>query len=221
MFNVYNDKFSDTLKVKIRDKENDSLIIKAGQNNTLKFNENFFIEANLPLDKIDNNKINIINKDSVNVDFKTKLDSIKNQFDFIFQKDEEEEYTIELLPGALIDFYENENDTLSYKVKTRTYNEYGNLRLNLINAKFPMIVELVNPNGEVKYETYVSDEASVDFNNIDSGKYFIRIIFDENNNKSYDPGNFLNRLEPEKVVYYPDEIDVRAGWDLVQEFILK
>ena len=42
MFNVYNDKFSDTLKVKIRDKENDSLIIKAGQNNTLKFNENFF-----------------------------------------------------------------------------------------------------------------------------------------------------------------------------------
>ena len=32
---------------------------------------------------------------------------------------------------------------------------------------------------------------------------------------------FLNRLEPEKVVYYPDEIDVRAGWDLVQEFILK
>lgn len=221
MFNVYNDKFSDTLKVKIRDKENDSLIIKAGQNNTLKFNENFFIEANLPLDKIDNNKINILNKDSVNVDFKTKLDSIKNQFDFIFQKDEEEEYTIELLPGALIDFYENENDTLSYKVKTRTYNDYGNLRLNLINAKFPMIVELVNPNGEVKYETYVSDEASVDFNNIDSGKYFIRIIFDENNNKSYDPGNFLNRLEPEKVVYYPDEIDVRAGWDLVQEFILK
>ena len=48
-----------------------------------------------------------------------------------------------------------------------------------------------------------------------------RILFDENKNKSYDPGNFLNRLEPEKVIYYPDEIDVRAGWDLVQEFILK
>ena len=54
-----------------------------------------------------------------------------------------------------------------------------------------------------------------------SGKYFIRIIFDENKNKKYDSGNFLERIKPEKVIYYPDEIDVRAGWDLVQEFILQ
>ena len=37
----------------------------------------------------------------------------------------------------------------------------------------------------------------------------------------FDSGNFLFRTNPEKVIYYPDEIDVRAGWDLVQEFILK
>ena len=38
---------------------------------------------------------------------------------------------------------------------------------------------------------------------------------------SYSTGNFLKRINPEKVIYYPDEIDVRAGWDLVQEFILQ
>ena len=52
-------------------------------------------------------------------------------------------------------------------------------------------------------------------------RYYIRIIFDENKNQKFDSGNFLFRTNPEKVIYYPDEIDVRAGWDLVQEFILK
>jgi len=73
----------------------------------------------------------------------------------------------------------------------------------------------------LKYEIYITDNSSVDFNNIDSGKYFIRIIFDENKNQKYDSGNFLLKIKPEKVIYYPDEIDVRAGWDLIQEFILQ
>ena len=53
------------------------------------------------------------------------------------------------------------------------------------------------------------------------GKYFIRIIYDQNKNNRYDSGNYLKKIYPEKVIYYPDEIDVRAGWDLVQEFILQ
>ena len=221
IFNVYNDKFSDTLKVNVRNKENDSLVIKSEQNKTLKFNENFVIEANLPFEKINKNKIIILDKDSTNINFKIELDSIKNQYNFIFDKNEEEEYDISILPGALTDFYENQNDSLFFKLRTRTYNDYGNLKLNLINAKFPLISQLITSNGELKYEIYITDNSSVDFNNIDSGKYFIRIIFDENKNQKYDSGNFLLKIKPEKVIYYPDEIDVRAGWDLVQEFILQ
>ena len=126
-----------------------------------------------------------------------------------------------MLPGALTDFYENQNDTLFYRVKTRTYNDYGNLSLNLRNAKFPMLIEMLNPNGDIKYTQYITNSNTVDFTNIDSGKYYIRIVFDENENQKYDSGNFLLRIDPEKVIYYPDEIDVRAGWDLVQEFILQ
>jgi len=221
VFRVFNNKFSDTLKLNLRDKKNDSLIIKSEQNKTLKFNDYFQIEANLPFNKIEKNKITILNQDSLNIEFDIKLDSLMNQYNFVFNKEEEEEYRIKLLPGALIDFYENENDSLFYKVKTRKYNDYGNLRLKIINARYPMIVELVNPNGEVKYEDYSINNSIIDFNNIDSGKYFIRIIFDENKNQRYDSGNFLTRIEPEKVIYFPEELDIRAGWDLVQEFILQ
>ena len=220
-FNVYNDNFSDSLSLNLKNKINDSLVIKSRQNNTLKFYENFMIEANLPFQKIDKNKISVLNKDSLKIEFKIKLDTIMNQYSFVFEKEEDEEYNIELLPGALTDFYENQNDTILYKLKTKTYNDYGNLSLNLRNPKFPMIIELVNPNGEIKFTKYIINSSKVNFNNIDSGKYFIRIIFDENKNEKYDTGNFLKRIKPEKVIYYPDEIDVRAGWDLVQDFTLK
>ena len=221
LFNVYNEKFSDTLKIKLRDKENDSLIIKSDQNKTLKFEDNFIIQANLPFEKINKEKIKVIDKDSLNIDFEIKLDSLANQYNFIFEKQEEQEYRIELMPGALTDYYENINDSLFFKARTRTYNDYGNLSLNLKNAVFPIIIELVNSRGQVKYETYSINSSSIEFNNIDPGKYFIRITFDKNQNKKFDSGNFLNRIFPERVVYYPDEIDVRAGWDLVQEFILQ
>ena len=221
VFNVYNDHFSDTLKLNLKNKKNDSLTIKSSQNNILKFDENFLVKANLPFDVIDRKKIKILDKDSISVEYEIKLDSIKNQYNLKFEKEEEQQYAIEFLPGAITDFYENKNDSVLYKVKTRTYNDYGNLELNLLNAKFPIIVELISPNGEAKYEKYVTKNRRIEFKNIDSGKYFIRIIFDKNQNKKYDSGNFLRRIKPEKVIYYPDEIDVRAGWDLVQEFILQ
>ena len=134
---------------------------------------------------------------------------------------EEEEYSIKLLPGAITDFYNSTNDTILYRVKTKTYNDYGNLRLNLRNAKYPIIIQLVSASGEKKYEIYSKNLSGVDFTNIDPGKYFIRIIYDKNKNNRYDSGNYLKKIYPEKVIYYPDEIDVRAGWDLVQEFILQ
>ena len=68
---------------------------------------------------------------------------------------------------------------------------------------------------------YNTKLSAIDFTNIDPGKYFIRIIYDQNQNKRFDSGNYLKKIQPEKVIYYPDEIDVRAGWDLVQEFILQ
>ena len=205
----------------MKTKEKDSLVIKAEQSKTLKFNDNFLLNANLPFSELEKNKISIVNKDSLNIEFETKLDLIKNQYSIIFEKAEEEEFTIRLLPGAITDLFENENDTLLYKLKTRKYDDCGNLDLNLINAKFPIIVQLVLSSGEVKYEKYETKNSKVNFENIDPGKYYIKIIYDQDEDKKFTTGNYLKKIFPEKVIYYPDEIDVRAGWDLIQEFILK
>ena len=109
---------------------------------------------------------------------------------------------------------------MSFKLKTKTFDDYGNLFLKIIGKKSTKIVQLVNSDDKIKYEKITDFENELSFENIEPGKYYIRIIYDENSNEKFDTGSFLNRLVPEKVTYYPDLIDIRAGWDLVQEFIL-
>ena len=166
------------------------------------------------------NKIQIIDKDSSVTDYELKLDSINNKIDFLFEKTQNENYILNFLPGSIEDIFENQNDSLSFKLKTKTFDDYGNLFLKIIGKNSAKIIQLVNSDNKIKYEKITDFENELSFENIEAGKYYVRIIFDENNNGKYDTGNFLNRIMPEKVTYFPEIIDIRAGWDLVQEFIL-
>jgi hypothetical protein len=42
------------------------------------------------------------------------------------------------------------------------------------------------------------------------------VIYDDNQNKVWDAGNFLAKRQSEEVYYFPKEIDVRANWDVEQ-----
>ena len=69
---------------------------------------------------------------------------------FDIPKEPLQTYQFHLLPGALTDYIDQKNDTLSYKVTTRNTTDYGNLRVNLTNVKqFPVIVQLTNEKGDV------------------------------------------------------------------------
>jgi hypothetical protein len=80
---------------------------------------------------------------------------------------------------------------------------------------------LTTKTGEVKYEKIISSKGNIDFKHVIPNKYYVRVILDKNENGKYDPGNYLSKFFPELVSHLDEELDIRAGWDLVQEFILK
>ena len=47
-----------------------------------------------------------------------------------------------------------------------------------------------------------------------------KLIEDSNNNNVWDTGNYLKRVKPEPVYYFPSELEVRANWDLNETFDL-
>ena len=220
-FVVRNNDLIDTISVKLRNSNIDSLKIKPLQNNYISFLDDVQFQANTPFDKIDTSKISLINKDSLSLDFKISLDTLQNTYSFNFEKQEEEDYKFQFLPGSFTDLYNTSNDTLNYSYKTKTFDDYGNLRLTLRNVKYPAIVQLTTKTGEVKYEKIISSQGNIDFKHIIPNKYYVRVILDKNENGKYDPGNYLIKFFPERVSHLDEELDIRAGWDLVQEFILK
>ena len=221
VFQVTNINYADTLTVKTRTLEKDSLVVSAKSASNLKLNEAFVLTANNPLLSLDESKVSIMAKDSSRVNFKNTFEEITNSYTFTFDKKEESSYKIQLLPGALKDLFGAENDTLSFNVRTRALSEYGNLRLTLQNAVYPAIVQLVTTKGEVKDETYTTKPEPLDFVHITAGDYLVRVIYDTNENKKYDTGSYLKKVQPERVSYYPTVLEIRSGWDYVENFILK
>lgn len=218
---VKNKSYIDTLKVRFKDIEKDSLVIKASPSGVIQYDQDFRLQANTPFTKIDENQITILDKDSLNIPFATSFDGIENIYTFKFDKKEAESYKIQMLPNTFEDFFGNINDTLNYSLKTNRKSDYGNIRVRLINAKLPLIVQLVDAKGEVQYEKYTTESTVVDFNDLLPKQYYLRAIFDANGNKKYDPGNFLLHQQPERVSYAQDIDAVRSNFDFIIDFTLK
>ncbi|MDX6191465.1 Ig-like domain-containing protein [Flavobacterium sp. Fl-318] len=207
---------------KIKDQKKDTLNIKAVQSGTINFIERFTLETETPLVKFDKSKIKLINKDSVAVDFTTEYDEFDQKLYVDFKREPLEKYNFTFFPGALTDFYEKTNDTLSYKLTTKEYEDYANLKLNLRNVKrFPIIVELINKKGDKIIATeYSESKTNFEFNHIEPDSFSIRVIYDDNKNKIYDTGNYLEKQYPEEINYLQEAFDVRSNWDWSQDFDL-
>lgn len=209
--------FEKSFYIKIKNQKPDSLKVSPLQSGTLEFRDKFTLLTETPLEKIDASKITLLNKDSLQVAFTTEYDEFNKKLEFNFTKEPLEKYSLTLLPGALLDMFGKASDSLKYKFSTKSTSEYGNLRLLLQNVKsFPLIVELTNKKGETQAMFYAEKETKVDFDYLKPDFYTIRIIYDENKNKVWDSGSYLEKRQTEEVIYFPKEIDVRANWDVEQ-----
>ncbi|MFC3876534.1 Ig-like domain-containing domain [Winogradskyella maritima] len=207
--------FVDTLKHKFRPAEKDSLTITMLTPGNLPYQKNMTLAGSTPFDLLDRSKITLIDKDSVAVAFTIEEDSLLNTYQFPIELKEDERYAMSILPGAFEDILGTQNDTLNFNFRTRKKSELGNIRVSLINAKLPLIVQLTDEQGKVLYEKYAETSPVVDFTNIEPKQYQLRVIFDENKNGKYDPGSFLLNTQPERTSYHPvlEDTNVRANFD--------
>lgn len=223
VFEVANEKekVRDTFTVKTRKLLSDSLMLYPSSRQKLNLQDNFSIAANIPIKSVDSSKVILFNKDTLDVPFKLRLDTLKNSLQFDFEKEANEIYSLVLYPEVLRDFFNNTNDTVAYRLRTDGLADYGNLRFNLEgDLSYPMIVQLTDKDGKLYREVYLTEGTLADFNTLDPDEYYIRIIFDANLNKKWDTGNYLQKKQPEVVIYYPTIIEVRANWELEQTFTI-
>ena len=219
--NIENETYKKDYMVKIKNQRVDTLKLVSNATSILRLNENFAINSSIPLEKFDVKKMNLTRKDSSNVDFKTNYDDFNQSLEILFTKEPDEKYTFKMLPKAVEDYLGKANDSLKFSFSTKSLADYGNLKINLQNVKsFPVIIELTDEKGKILATQYSEKNTSVEFLLLEPQKYSMRVIYDTNKNKIRDTGNYLEKLQPEEVIHFPTEIDVRANWDVDQAFDL-
>ena len=212
----------DTTTVRFRELYSDSLRLTAINDRLISLGDTLKLKANTPLVAINSEKISVVTKDSLAIDFVAQINTKENAAQIVFDKQEEQLYSITLRNGALTDYLSNTNDSIVYRQQVKPIADFASLNLTLDNAdEFPLLIELIDEKFKVVKQTYLEANAPVFFEHINPGNYFIRLIMDQNKNKIWDPGNFLDKLAPEKVVYYPSIIELRANWSWSETFTLK
>ena len=218
-FTIENGDYSKTFTSKIKElKQTDSLGIQTTQRN-LNFRDNLVVKTKTPLVNIDKSKINLMNKDSVSLDFTFEYQEYQQEIVFDFKKEENQKYTLNFLPEAVEDFYSTKNDSLSFSFTTKARSDYGNLNVTVKNVtRFPYILQILTDKGEVVASESRENNDPVYFESVEPRIYTLRIIYDDNKNGIWDTGNYLEKKQAEQIIYYSKKIDVRANWDVEQEF---
>ncbi|MGY0391480.1 Ig-like domain-containing protein [Bizionia sp. KMM 8389] len=220
LFTVTNKNYKQDFTVKISEQKRDTMNISSEPSGVLNFNETFKISSTVPFTNFNKEKVQIIDKDSFPVDFEVKLDSLSNSYSIDFEKKEDDSYNIQLLPEALTDLFDNKNDTLNYQLTTKTFSDYGNARVELQNATYPIIAQITDEKGVVIAEQYSTKPEPIDFRHLKTGIFYLRVIYDTNENGKYDTGNFLKNKQPERISYYKDPLEIRSNFDQVYTFTL-
>ena len=214
-FIVKNKGFIDSVRVKLRKGEIDSLKLNFGVKGTLNLRDTLNLLSNTPMLKVDSTKINFLDKDSIKVPYTYNLNKSKNKLFFNFEKKYDSKYTMQLLPGAVEDFFDVKNDTLNLAFSTKRPSNYSSIFLTLNKIEsYPIIVDLINDRGEVTVKYYAENAHVIRFNNIAPSRYKVRILYDENKNKKWDTGNYLKKIQPEKVYYFKNIIEAKANWEV-------
>lgn len=221
-FKVSKGDYSKEFTLNLRSTKIDSLKTTPSSSGILHLIDTFNISTNTPILNFDASFVKITKKDSTEVAFKSFLSKSKTNLYLNFDKEFNTDYIIQLLPKTITDIYEISNDSLTYKLKTKSPEEYGVLRLDIQGGtKSALIVELLDEKEELIKVEKIEKPQIIKFDLLLPKKYMVRITFDENNNGIWDTGNFLKKIQPEMVQYFTEPIEVRANWDIEQPIILK
>lgn len=207
-----------TLTVKFdRSKDSiiDSLRISDITKSVIGLKEKFKLSSNLPVKKISDSLIFIRDIDSTLIPFKSSINNNLDEVTLDFDVKPQDDYSIYILPNAIIDHRGGTNDTLGFRTRSQSLEDYGNVYLNVIrDSESQYILQMVNSNNEIvrKYNSIKSD-GIYNFELVKPGKYIFRMIRDNNRNKEWDTGNYLKKIQPEEVYYSNFELEIRANWD--------
>ncbi|MBA3970569.1 MAG: Ig-like domain-containing protein [Bacteroidetes bacterium] len=128
---------------------------------------------------------------------------------------ENTKYHLLILPGTVTDYFGLTNDSIKIDFKTREEKYYGSVEVNLSlpSGDLRYILQLLDESGNIVREDIVRKSIEISYQYLAPKKYKLKLISDDNANGKWDSGNYLKKIQPEKVIYNTELINIRSNWD--------
>jgi hypothetical protein len=82
------------------------------------------------------------------------------------------------------------------------------------------VVELLDASKK-PIQSKIAKDNKVYFEYLNAASYSLKLIFDEDQSGEWTTGNYYNKKQAEKIIFYPENIDVKAGWDMELDWIIE
>lgn len=149
-------------------------------------------------------------------------DSLKMKIQFPIEITEETRYSIVFPDSCFIDWNGLHNEKKTSRFSTLSLRDYGVFILKIETAvDQPYIFQLMTEKQEILKEYYFNGDTTFSIEYMEAASYVLKLIYDNNGNKKWDSGNYRYKIQPEKVIFNPKAIQVRANWDVEEEWIIK
>ncbi len=195
-------------KVYLSWKANISGTIKPGQKVILTFGQ--------PIEKVLPDSILLVQgKDSLYRPPFTFLDSLHRRLYFPMKIKDGTTYHLTLPDSSVIGWNRFFNKKIMLSLHAKALKEYSNVNVTLNPERTGhYIFEILDRQEKPVATRYFSGTTVLHFPRITPGKYLFKVIFDRNDNKKWDPGNYLKKQLPEKVIYFKNLLKLRANWEI-------
>ena len=208
----------DTVTVNFREFDKENFTIKIPSTN-LRKNDPITLNCGAPIIGIDTVKIlAVANGDTFGVQV---IDTIHpgRSIHLIPQK-YPKDITLHIPAASISTLGGRVNDSLITSLKTLTRDELGSLDfiVKADSTEFPLILRIYTDSGKKVHESSFRNNTKVSFTNHFAGTYKAEIVLDIDANGKWSTGDYLKRLQPEKVIYYNEPIEIRANWELELEW---
>ena len=204
-------------------KRNLSVAYNINIDNKLRPGSDLIMTANFPLETYDISKIKLL-EDSVPVNNLAIAKDPNSSRKLILKHrwKQATRYELSFADEALTDIYGDKNKESNKRFLIDKPENYGTLTLKVTvpdTSKF-YIVEVLDTKKVVLQTDVISKNSSIVYKNFFTGKYMVRVTYDNNKNRKADSGNVRTKSYAEKLWYNDKEFTLRPNWEMEEALVI-
>ncbi|RYD83395.1 MAG: hypothetical protein EOP53_01005 [Sphingobacteriales bacterium] len=176
------------------------------------------LQFNYPVSKVDLNKLALIEEGKpVKIGSYSFPDSSRTIVALNYPFDEENAYSLKIGKDAFTSVFSQKSDSFTLKIQlpSRQVNGLLEVMIKLPLSDTSYIFQIVSNSGSVNYSKNIVLTQKVTIPYLAPGMYKMRLVKDVNKNDRWDTGNILEKKLPEEIIYYKDDLNIKANWELV------